>query len=1660
MTRSRIISILRKVFKWLAFLLLGLLLFFIILVIVIRTPWAQQKIVNQVTSFVAEKVDTRFEVQRLFLTFRGNVQIEGVYLEDQTKDTLVYINELEAGVSILPLIKGDINISRVDWDGLVANVNRGQDSTFNFQFLIDAFAGESTNDTTKTETESELPHIGIGPINLSNFKVRYSDKIMGMDSRLSLGKFRLRSRDIDLNAMQINLHSVELANVSGEVEQWLAMPDTEEEDTSSSPLPFIAFDKVALENINLSYKSIPDSIETTLRLGQFEITDTEVNLNEQDIAVDEITLKNTDLVALLPAPAPIDTTVTVIDTTPPTPFVWPDWKVKIDGIDLAENNIQFQMGQPIETPGQFNASDIKLEGFRLLADEIKLKDRKAHLQIKEFAFRDKSGFELDQLAFNLELNDKEIVVGHFGFSTPNNSLQSELKVTYAAIDSLIQNPMSLGFNLDFDEANLSLTDVFFFSPDLAQDTFIQSISPYPLMLSGSITGKLSDINISDIRLSWLNSLQLVVDGRIEGLPDTHAISMDIPVLELIASRQDLAVFIEPSDSLPLPKYLSLKAKLKGNTTSMRTNIVAQTEMGSAALVAGINDIMDIPAAKGTLKLGKVQMAQLAGVPELKPVSLTLDFDGKGKDIEQLVLEAKLAFQDLTYDGYDYSKLGLAINVADQKANIVANHTDDNLDFILRVTAVLDTLNPAADLTLDLKGADLRALGLSEESLKIGTDITASYMGKEQAFDTWVKVKKTIVVKGQDTYRQQPFEASLKNETHRTELDVASNIINGQLRANTSIDSVIASLSGYLDRLSNPDSLRAGILDETLDVAAHFTINNSLFLTEIALPELTYMDTIRLDLDFHPSQDKLHLKVGAPKVIYADYQLDSLNIHAVANATTVDGALAFRQLKGGPIDIHQTRLGFGYKNNIGSVELGVKDSLGGELAVLAADIDLTIDTVTHVHLVHDKLVLNGESWKIPEANKILLSDLGALYSQVSISNGPQSVSIENVQPNDPTGVKVNFDGFELSTFTTILHTSDSLLRGNLNGSLQLTDMQTAPGIVANINLRDLTLMGNNLGVLQLQASNRNKDKYDLNLSLKGKSIGLFSEGYFVSSDHPSIDMKVDLKRMDMQLLEGFAEGQLKNSSGYVYGKYDITGPSSDMQYEGYLAFNEASFNITMINNQFTLSNDKISVNNEGVVFNKFSLIDANGKKSTLDGTVNTQDVLNPKIDLRLISKNFQLLNSTRQDNDVFYGKALIDTDVKITGTASSPKVKAKAVLRKGSDITLIVPESRAEIEERKGLVRFANMKDTLNTILQADGEIETQGITGIDLSSYFEIDPETRFLIVIDERSGDQIEIAGEAKLNLEMTPNGLMTLSGIYEVKKGSYDMNFYGLAKRNFKITSGSKIAWSGDPLDGEMDLTAQYDIETSPRDLMADQLSQSDASTSTLYRQNLPFEVLLNIDGALLKPEISFDLDMPESSRQALGGNVYKRLLQINQTETELNKQVFSLIVLNRFFPSGDGDSEGTNTETVARSSVSKMLSGQLNAYSAKYLKGVEVNFDVNSYYSDVDARNKTDLDISLRKALFNERLVFQVGSQVGLEGSDENHQASDVIGDVSLEYLLTKEGQYRLKAFRENQYQDLVEGQLVVSGLSLMFNKDFNTFKELLKRAKQQEQEGSDE
>jgi hypothetical protein len=310
-------------------------------------------------------------------------------------------------------------------------------------------------------------------------------------------------------------------------------------------------------------------------------------------------------------------------------------------------------------------------------------------------------------------------------------------------------------------------------------------------------------------------------------------------------------------------------------------------------------------------------------------------------------------------------------------------------------------------------------------------------------------------------------------------------------------------------------------------------------------------------------------------------------------------------------------------------------------------------------------------------------------------------------------------------------------------------------------------------------------------------------------------------------------------------------------------------------------------------------------------------------------------------------------------------------------------------------------------------------------------------------------VQGNSTLTFDIDETGDMQLSGRYEITQGSYNLSFYKLVKRQFSIEKGSTITWTGNILQPEMNIRALFRVETSPIDLVANQIASATQDAS--YKQRLPFLVYLIIEGNLLSPDISFQLDMPQDKQNAFGGSIYAKIKDINTRESDLNKQVFALLILKRFVSDNPFESEGggSGVASTARNSVSKILTDQLNRLSEN-IKGVQLSFDVKSYedYTSGRAEGQTELQLGVSKTLLNDRLVVKVAGNLDVEGDASNQNGfADYIGDLALEYKLTEDGRLRITGFRNSNY-DMIDGELIETGAGFIYIKDYDAFRELFK------------
>jgi hypothetical protein len=556
-----------------------------------------------------------------------------------------------------------------------------------------------------------------------------------------------------------------------------------------------------------------------------------------------------------------------------------------------------------------------------------------------------------------------------------------------------------------------------------------------------------------------------------------------------------------------------------------------------------------------------------------------------------------------------------------------------------------------------------------------------------------------------------------------------------------------------------------------------------------------------------------------------------------------------------------------------------------------------------------------------------------------------------------------------------------------------------------------------------------------------------------------DGKMDLHfyadSLDMAILKPFSLNQLKEASGNLKAKIDIDGSFDEPAVKGLLNFENVSITSTMLGQKFKLNNDEVKIDETGLHFTEFSLDDSLGNKAILNGSMLTKNYRNFDFDLKFNADDFNLINSTQADNQLFFGKLNMDANIRITGNLEAPIVNAKLQANKNTNLTVVMPGSNPELQSREGVVNFIDKKklnDSVIHIVINDSIVKHSAFSGLILNTDIETDTAAIFSMVLDGQTGDAITVQGKSSLSAALDESGKLSLTGLYELERGSYQFSLNMLKKR-FEIVKGSTINWTGDPLSALVNIKALYKLKASPIDLVEQQLVGQTPTEVNKYKQRLPVEVYLKMSAELMKPQISFDIVIPEQelSKYPL---VDDKLQKLRTNESEMNKQVFALLILGRFVGEDlmQNNTGSTTTGTMVRQSVSGVLSSQLNRVAGGLIKGVDLNFDFESQddYSTGTAQTKTDLKVGMSRTLKNERIKVNVGTNVPIEGSGKATNASYISSDVQVDYMLSKDGKYMLRTYSKNKYEGVIEGQIVETGVTFIFTVEYDKFKEIFRKS----------
>jgi hypothetical protein len=1583
-------SLFRRLVRIFLRTLLTILVILLIVFFLIQTPFIQNIIRGKAENYLSRKLKTRVRIGDLYVGFFRSVTLKNVYIEDRQKDTLLSAGLIDVNIRMWGLLHNELDIRQVQLENITVKINRQlPDSAFNFQFIVDAFSGSPSSQPQKTA--GQPMKIGLKSLLLDKIRFVFKDTVTGNDVAVWIGHSLTRMDGIDLARLRFEVPRFEL------------------------------------DNSTVAYRNTVSKLSTSLQLSRLIAGTTSLDLQKEIFQLKDLQIDSSD--------------IRYDDNTQ---------RRQKTGMDYAHLDVR-----------QFAFSGA---GLAYSPDSISG-------TVAKGALAEQSGFRLTRLQTKFFYSDHRIALSQLILQTPGTLLQRSATLQYRSLAGMLKDPAHTLIDLDLSSSHVQLKDMLVFAPDFAS----QPVFRHPndtWQLNGKLNGSFDAINIQTLQFSGIQDIRLDLNGRLLHPFDTHRIQANLDLGNLSGSRTALLKLL-PKNTLPsninIPARFDLHGHLAGSIDGMTSDLVLNTSSGSILLKGTAHNIRSTTGAAYDLDLRTKALnlgAILKDSVQWGAVTAHFTVKGTGLDVHSANVRFTGKIGAATIRRYTYHDLAIEGSLADQKATLHSAIDNTAVHFEVQASADLAQKFPALKLDWQVDTLDLHAIGLTKDTLQFKGHINADFASTNpDSLQGALKLTGVNLLQGHQRVVTDSISLLAAREDDREHIQLHSEMADFDLNGHYLLTQLPTALQHTISQYYRLDGFK-----DTTFVAQDWALRMQLRVSPLVLsfiPSLNGTDSIGGLLTYNSDRNDLRLGLSAPRLVYGTQFFHDIHI----GAGTADSALRYditmADGHGSGFLLYKTAVYGAVADNHLTTTLLLKDKNDKDRYRLAGMLDQQ-NSAIKFSFNPDSLLLNYDRWQVSRDNFIQYDSTGVIAHNFTISNSGDSLSLNSQGttgaaplevPGTAGGVPldIRFGNFRLSTLSRLANQDSVIADGLLNGTAEVKNVTTNPVFTTDLKVQNLTYKTDTLGDLTVKVNNEKANAFSADIGLQGKNNDIAISGDYYTGES-KMDLKLDLRRINLAAFTHAAQGVIDNMKGALIGKITIQGTVDKPTIRGNLYFDSAVITPTISGEALDVSKDRIAFDEDGFNFDQFTLRDSAGNKLILDGNVLTKDYHSYGFDISLNAQNFRMVNAPENSSRQFYGQLNLDAAINLEGKMDAPKVDGAIRVNKRTNFYYVLPGDDPEISDRLGVVRFVDHRtgDSLIDHKALALRAKKTEIKGLDVSLNLLTDTSALLNVVIDPRSGDALNVRGRSNLVFQLEKSGKMDLTGSYEVNGGYYSLSL-SVLKRKFNIEPGSVITWTGDPTIATVNLNASYTALTPSIDLVSNIIKDVPPADQNKFQQKLPFLVTLKMEGDLVKPTITFDISLP-TTVLTLYPNVDQRLTQLRTQQSEMNEQVFALLLLGRFVgqdPLSSAAGGGSTVGNLAFSSASQILTSQMDQVAASLIKEVDIHFDLNNQQDFWSANHEidyTELDITVSKQLMQDRLRVSVGSSFDVVGSGAPQQApSNVAGDLEADYKLTKDGRYLLRVYRQNQYEAVVVGQVIETGVGFIFTFNYDKFKEIWHRAK---------
>ena len=1246
-----------------------------------------------------------------------------------------------------------------------------------------------------------------------------------------------------------------------------------------------------------------------------------------------------------------------------------------------------------------------------------------------------------KLKSSIGFTNKYLVIDDLLIETEHSVIRDSIRLSYNNPSALSNFSDSVDFFIKIRNSKIHPSDV----RALTGNDFLKN----ELGTSFQMSGRVSDLKIKNFDLS-VGQTYFKSDISLIGLPVLDETFWDISVKKARIYSSDVELYAGKNELIDKFEYIDAIGELSGFASNFSTRASLNTPLGE--MTGDMN--VTIPVNKeltsytGHLELVNFDVGAMVGDTLLiQRMSMKGRFFGKGISKEKATFLVDLTARKVGVNNYEYDSLSFKGFLAARRFYGHFSVTDPNFKASGKTNVDLRNSIEKLSLNATIDTLFTKKLNLTEEDFFVRTKIdwNQSYLELD-SLEGSLKLSESLI--SEDSSRRLEINTVLV----KTNLDSSGRLV--ALEA----PGVESRLKGNYTFTGLANFFKKGLAD--ISERFHLNEDSSHYKTATLRAELkTDLRNVSPYLDFfspavsiskgstmemffeqkEKSDAIVSMYIEADSIEFNDNVFLKNEVEVFASlAQSSDNVLA--QFLFASQDQHWKTMpaSKGYStegvwlNNKIDLTTNIQQPETNTKAKVHSEILLSNDSI-EVRFQPSEIVALGNSWTFNPSNLISVTDAGIFFDSLEIGGGKKLAALNGLFSDTlNTNVNTVSRNIDLSQFNSILGLP---IEGILDADFSITRKQNQPfQFEGNLNLNDFLYKNILIGDIKATSYwDEEEEGVRACVSVDRENFKTIRvDGYYRPLIEEQLDFKISFDQTDFKTLEAFTDDNLTDVKGTASGNIKLTGTPLKPVLDGNCEIEDGSFTVDYLQTNYQFGGEVV-FREDAIDLEDFVLRDDDGDSARLKGKVKHNNFGEIVADLQVAANDFSFLNTKSSDNDLYYGSAVASGDIFITGPLNDLIIKVNAKTEKGT--RFFIPLADTEDYAQAEFINFIDLSDTSKLAQDAAGlGLKSLGLT-IDFD--LEITPDAYVELIFDIKTGDIIRGKGSGNLKLKLDKNGNFELYGPLAISEGAYNFTVPNFINKEFDVVPGGTIVWYGDPYVGSLDLTATY-LQNAAFGNLNGSTADQDASMTQKY----PVLVGLKLKGDMLSPDITFDLSLDESASFAQNQEVTTLINQIRSDKDQLSRQVVSLLFFKKFSPLQSGFVGGRG------GSIGKSLSEFLTNQISYLASQLDENLEVEVALPDLDTEGFNTFQLRLAYTFLDGRLKVTRGGDF-LSATNENPDLTDIIGDWSVEYMLTKDGKLRAKMFSQTN-QNLLSNQSqqnLETGLSLKYIRSFNTFKEIL-------------